>query len=378
MDHGTAQKGKGIDMSLYIRTDKMSVGYQKKAILNDITLELSKGEILTLIGPNGAGKSTVLKSIARQLELIGGSVFLDGKDMTEISDGALSQKMAVVFTEKIKSEYMTCEDVVASGRYPYTGYFGILSERDKEVVQDAMEAVHLTEIRDQDFSKISDGQRQRVMLARAICQEPEIIILDEPTSFLDVRYKLEFLSILQELRSKRGLTVIMSLHELELAWRISDRILCIDGKRVDRIGTPEEIFQKGYIQKLFSIETGSYDEDNGSMELQPVKKAADVFVLGGGGSARACYRRLQREGRAFITGILYDNDLDFPVAQALSKEVIFTKAFEPVDEALIAQARQKIDEVSTVICCREQFGSLDIANRELYEYAKQQKKLEAG
>ena len=155
-------------MSFYVQTDRMSVGYQKKAILNDITLELSKGEILTLIGPNGAGKSTVLKSIARQLELVGGSVFLDGKNMTEISDGALSQKMAVVFTEKIKSEYMTCEDVVATGRYPYTGYFGILSQKDKEVVRDAMEAVHLTEIRDQDFSKISDGQRQRVMLARAI------------------------------------------------------------------------------------------------------------------------------------------------------------------------------------------------------------------
>ena len=109
MDHDTAQKGKGLDMSFYVQTDRMSVGYQKKAILNDITLELSKGEILTLIGPNGAGKSTVLKSIARQLELVGGSVFLDGKNMTEISDGALSQKMAVVFTVKIKSEYMTCE-----------------------------------------------------------------------------------------------------------------------------------------------------------------------------------------------------------------------------------------------------------------------------
>lgn len=378
MDHDTAQKGKGLDMSFYVQTDRMSVGYQKKAILNDITLELSKGEILTLIGPNGAGKSTVLKSIARQLELAGGSVFLDGKNMTEISDGALSQKMAVVFTEKIKSEYMTCEDVVATGRYPYTGYFGILSEKDKEVVRDAMEAVHLIEIRDQDFSKISDGQRQRVMLARAICQQPEIIILDEPTSFLDVRYKLEFLSILQELRTKRGLTVIMSLHELELAERISDRIMCIDGARVDRIGTPEEVFRKGYIRKLFSIETGSYDEENGSMELQAVRQDADVFVLGGGGSARACYRRLQREGKAFITGILYDNDLDFPVAQALSKEVLFTKAFEPVDEALIVQAKQRIDGVSTVICCRDRFGSLDTANRELYEYAKQQKKLEAG
>ena len=147
--------------------------------------------------------------------------------------------MAVVFTEKMKTELMTCEDVVSTGRYPYTGHFGILSKEDHDAVREAMELVHVTEIRHQDFTKISDGQRQRVMLARAICQEPEIIILDEPTSFLDVKYKLEFISVLQELQIKKGLTVIMSLHELELAKIVSDKILCIKEGYVERCGTPK-------------------------------------------------------------------------------------------------------------------------------------------
>ena len=229
-------------MDYYFQTEGYSVGYDGKPLIRQIEIGIQKGEILTLIGPNGAGKSTILKSIAGQLGVIGGSAYLDGWELGAMSGAELARKMAVVFTERLKTELMTCEDVVATGRYPYTGHFGILTKKDREAVREAMELVHVMEIRDQDFAKISDGQRQRVMLARAICQEPEIVILDEPTSFLDVKYKLEFLSVLQELRLKRGMTVIMSLHELELAERVSDKILCIRGDFVDRFGRAEEIF----------------------------------------------------------------------------------------------------------------------------------------
>ena len=298
-------------MTYYFKTEGLSVGYHKKPIIKDIEIGLEKGEILTLIGPNGAGKSTVLKSIAKQLAIIAGTIYLDEQSVESMSGTELSQNMAVVLTEKLRTEMMTCEDVVATGRYPYTGRFGILSESDRKVVKEAMELVHVTAIKDQDFTRISDGQRQRVMLARAICQEPEIIILDEPTSYLDVKYKLEFLSILQEMRKKKGLTVIMSLHELELAERVSDKILCIDGKCVDRFGKPEEVFEQGYISKLFSIASGSFDEENGSMELEPAKGEAKVFVIAGGGTGRNVYRRLQRQGITFITGVLPQNDLDY-------------------------------------------------------------------
>lgn len=357
-------------MEYYFKTEQMNVGYQGKALIRDIEIGIHKGEILTLIGPNGAGKSTILKSIARQLKLIHGVVYLDKRELNHMSDLELSQKMAVVFTEKIKTELMTCEDVVATGRYPYTGRFGILSRKDHVIMEEAMELVHVTEIRNQDFTTISDGQRQRVMLARAICQEPEIIILDEPTSFLDVKYKLEFLSVLQELRIRKGLTVIMSIHELELAERVSDRILCINGAYVDRFGKPEEIFHTGYIKSLFGIEIGSFDEENGSMELEPERENADIFVIAGGGSGRSIYRKLQRERKAFMTGIIYENDLDYPVARALSAELIAMKAFEPVDRFTLDQAKKAIDSCKKVICCRKEFGSLETANKELLEYAR--------
>lgn len=370
MGYDKAKQGEGGIVNYYFKTESLSVGYHKKPIIKDIKIGLEKGEILTLIGPNGAGKSTVLKSIAKQLALIAGTIYLDEQSVENMSGTELSQNMAVVLTERLRTEMMTCEDVVATGRYPYTGRFGILSESDRKVVKEAMELVHVTAIKKQDFTRISDGQRQRVMLARAICQEPEIIILDEPTSFLDVKYKLEFLSILQEMRKKKGLTVIMSLHELELAARVSDKILCINGTCVDRFGKPEEVFEQGYISKLFAISSGSFDEENGSMELEPAKGEAKVFVIAGGGTGRNVYRSLQRQGIPFITGILPQNDLDYPVARALATEVISIEAFEPIKEEQIHKARKKLTTCNQIICCKETFGTLERANLELFEFAK--------
>ena len=297
-------------------------------MVEDIEITLNQGEILTLIGPNGAGKSTVLKSIARQIEMLGGSIYLDQNELNRMSSQELSKKMAVVMTSKLRSEKMTCEDVVSTGRYPYTGRFGILSSDDKKVVKEAMDLVQVTQIKDLDFTRISDGQRQRVMLARAICQEPQILILDEPTSYLDVKYKLEFLSILQEMKQQKKLTVIMSLHELDLAERISDKILCVNGITPERFGTPQEIFTKGYISKLFGISSGSFDEKTMNAELPKPCGKPSVFVIAGNGTGRNIYRKLQRKNIPFATGILFENDLDYPVAKALATEVISTESFQ--------------------------------------------------
>ena len=361
-------------MDYYFKTEKMSVGYQGVRLIEDISIGLDKGEILTLIGPNGAGKTTILKSIAKQLALLSGVVYLEQNDLAKLKASELSKKMSVLFTEKLRTEMMTCEDVVCTGRYPYTGQFGILSGEDYAVVEEAMELVHVTGIKNQDFQKVSDGQKQRVMLARAICQEPEILVLDEPTSFLDVRYKLEFLSILQELTEKKNLTVIMSLHELELSRRISDRILCVKGRRVDRFGKPDEIFQPGYINSLFDIETGSYDDKNESMELQAVKGEPEVFVIAGGGTGKNVYRRLQCERIPFAAGILFENDLDYPVAKALAADLLSTKGFEPVPAGLFEEAKQKISTCKQVICCKQTFGSFEKSNEDLLLFAKEQGK----
>ena len=253
----------------YFQMKDLSVGYHGNVLIHDICTEIKKGEILTLIGPNGSGKSTILKSITKQLTLIGGKVTIGEKNLKDLSYKELATKMAVVLTQRAKPELMTCRDVVSSGRYPYTGRLGILQPEDQAIVERSLEQVGGMEFADRPFSAISDGQRQRILLARALCQEPEIIVLDEPTSFLDIRYKLELLTVLKRMVRENDLAVLMSLHELELAERISDTVVCVAGDRIDRIGTPEEIFTREYIAKLYRMEHGKYDPCFDSLEFVP-------------------------------------------------------------------------------------------------------------
>lgn len=360
----------------YFYTEGLTVGYHGVPLIRNIEIQLKKGEILTLIGPNGAGKTTILKSIIRQLKPLGGVVCLEGRQTGQMNGKELSRKLSVVLTERVHPEMMSCEEVVATGRYPYTGKFGILSEKDREIVKESMELVHISELADKNFEKISDGQKQRVMLARALCQQPDILVLDEPTSFLDIRYKLEFLSIIQNMSKTRNLTVIMSLHELDLAGRISDKIVCVKGDKVDRFGTPEEIFTKGYIPGLYQMTTGSYDELTGNLELAPVTGKPQAFVIAGNGTGTAVFRRLQRQGVPFAAGILWENDLDYPSAKALACEVISVKAFHDISETELTKAKKLIDGCEKVICTLKNEEMTGIAEGliELYEYAAVQKK----
>ncbi len=250
----------------FFRTEQLTVGYDGVPLIKDIEIQVRKGEIFTLIGPNGAGKTTILRSISSQMKFLAGTVYLDRMSLTEMSDNERAKQMAVLLTDRVRPELMTCEDVVSMGRYPYTGTMGILTDSDKEVVRDVMEQTNTVEYKDRDFLNISDGQRQRVLLARALCQEPEILILDEPTSYLDIRYKLEFMAVLKKLAAEQDKAVILSLHELDLAERISDRVMCVKGDHIDRIGTPREIFKEEYIRDLFGLSKELYDWYRGETE----------------------------------------------------------------------------------------------------------------
>ena len=358
----------------FVYTDRMTVGYNGKPLIKDIEIQLKKGEILTLIGPNGAGKSTILKSITRQLALIAGTVYIDRKSIREMSEKDTARKMAVVLTERIRPELMTCEDVVNTGRYPYTGHLGILSEEDHRKVKEAMELVHASELADCDFSAISDGQRQRILLARAICQEPEIIILDEPTSFLDIRHKLELLTILKDMVRSRNMAVIMSLHELDLAQKISDQVICVHGSTIERYGEPEDIFTSDYIKELYGVTRGSYNAAFGCLELEPAAGKPEVFVIAGNGTGIPVFRKLQRKGIPFAAGVLHENDIDCQVAKALAAQVITEKAFCEISEESYEKAREVMRSCKKVICCLQTYGPINEKNRQLAAEAHANKK----
>ena len=238
----------------FFEMDKLCVGYDGKAVVKDISLSIKKGGILTLIGPNGTGKSTIIKTLTRMIPAVSGSAKMEGEDILFMNMAELSKKLAVVYTVRPGSDMMSCYEMVSTGRHPYTGFFGSLSGEDESKIRESMELMGVADLADRPFTNISDGQRQRIMLSRAICQEPGLLVMDEPVSFLDIKHKLEFLSLLDMLRKQRGITVIMSLHELELAKEISDKILCIKDGRCDRVGSPEEIFDGEYVAKLFDID----------------------------------------------------------------------------------------------------------------------------
>ena len=344
----------------------LAVGYQGNALISDINLKIKKGEIVTLIGPNGAGKSTILKSITRQLKLIGGEVYIDSEEIRKLSYKEMAVKAAVMLTERMKPELMTCHDIVATGRYPYTGRLGILSREDERKVDEALEAVHAQELGIRNFQEISDGQRQRVLLARAICQEPEVMILDEPTSYLDIRHKLELLAILRKMAKENGITVIMSLHEIDLAQKISDQVICVKGDRIAEFGDPEEIFTEATIRDLYEID---------NVELPKPEGEPEVLVLSSGKTGIPVYRKLQKAGIPFAAGILYPGESDYQLARLLASGIISEEPYEPISDETYQKALKIMEKCGKVINAGVKVGSMNQKMGELLRIAEERRLL---
>ena len=241
----------------YCETHDLAVGYGAP-LLQGINLQAERGRILALIGPNGAGKSTLLKTLAGQLAAQGGAVLLDGRGLTDYTPSARARKLALMVPHTARTELTTAFEVAAAGRYPYTGRLGILSEADRQQVRDALQLVQADVLADRDFAKLSDGQRQRVLLARAVCQQPEILLLDEPTSFLDVKGKAELMSILRTLARDKNVAVVVTLHELELARKLADAVVCVAPQGVSAVLTPQVAFAEENICRLFDLSKEQY------------------------------------------------------------------------------------------------------------------------
>lgn len=365
----------------YLRLKNLAVGYNGRALIKNIEIGVRRGEIVTLVGPNGSGKSTILKSIAKQLAPVSGSVELEGRGLEGYGPLELAKKMAVMLTGRLQPELMTCRDIASMGRYPYTGRLGILSDEDEALVEKALACVHAQSFADRPFDAVSDGERQRVLLARAICQEPEIIILDEPTSYLDIRHKLELLSILRSMAKKQGITVVMSLHEIDLAMKISDRVICVGGEKIFACGAPEDVLTDDVIRELYGLinessPAGFFDSLTGSVELAPPEGKPDIFVLSSGGTGIPVYRKLQREGRPFIAGILYKNDIDWHTARLLASEVIEEGPFEEISDRAFSRALECVRRCSRVIDAGVHIGSCNRRMADLIAEAERLGRLE--
>ena len=236
-----------------LNTTDLSIGYDKKIVVNDITVEIPKGQITSLIGPNGSGKSTLLKTLARILEPAKGEVFIDGENIQRLDTKTVAQKIASLSQTSTQISGLTVEEIVAYGRFPYQKGFSGLKEQDHHLINWAIEATNLQELKERTLITLSGGQQQRVWIAMALAQDTDILILDEPITFLDPAHQLEILEILQRI-NRQGKTILMTIHDLNHASRFSDYLLGMKNGELIFQGTPKEIFTPEKLLNLFDIQ----------------------------------------------------------------------------------------------------------------------------
>jgi iron complex transport system ATP-binding protein len=265
-----------------LRTDGLTVGYRtraawgrgtRRAVLSDLDLEARAGELIVLLGPNGAGKSTLLRTLCGLLPPLAGRVRIGGSSIADEPPAALARRLAVVLTDRVDAGLLSARELVALGRHPHTGFTGCLTPADHSAVQWALEAVDAAHLGDRQAAELSDGERQRVLTARALAQEPDVILLDEPTAFLDVPSRVALTVLLRDLARDKGLTVVVSTHDLELALRVADAVWLVGRDSRVHTGAPEDLIRTGAVAGAFDADHLAFDPLSGSFGLRRASRA---------------------------------------------------------------------------------------------------------
>ena len=241
-----------------LKTSALSIGYENKTVVSDINVTLNEGDIIALVGPNGAGKSTLFKTFSTHIKSVGGKIELFGKDLMSYSPKERARLLGIVLTERPDDMFLKVFDVVAAGRYPYTGMFGTLSENDENEIKASLELVGINHLINRVFNTLSDGEKQKVMIAKAIAQNTPVIMLDEPTAFLDYPSKIELFSLLKKLAKEQKKAILFSSHDLELLLRYTDNLWIIAKNQPFACGHSFDLLKNGIIKQYFGLK----DADN--------------------------------------------------------------------------------------------------------------------
>lgn len=282
-----------------IHIKNLSIGYpgkgDVKVVANNICAGINSGELTCLLGANGVGKSTLLRTLSAFQPRLSGEIHIQGKDLSTYTDKQLSKVISVVLTEKCDIRNMTALELIGLGRSPYTGFWGTLSKEDKAVVDNAIELVGISNLANRMVHTLSDGERQKVMIAKALAQETPVIYLDEPTAFLDFPSKVEMMQLLHRLSRRTDKTIFLSTHDLELALQIADKIWLMDKLNGVTIGTPEDLSLDGSLSCFFARKGIVFDLDTGLFRVN-TEYTSQVRLVGHGQKYAMVRKALQRNG----------------------------------------------------------------------------------
>ena len=343
--------------------------------LRHVNMRFKVGKRLAIVGENGSGKTTFIKLLCRLYDPQEGQILLNGIDIRKYRYDDYMGIFSVVFQDFQLICQPLGNNVAGSMEYDRdrarkalidAGFADRLAAMEKGL--DTMLYKNLSE----DGVEVSGGEAQKIAIARALYKDAPFIILDEPTSFLDIRHKLELLAILRRMAKEKGITVIMSLHEIDLAQKISDKIICVKGDAISHFGAPETIFREDIIRELYEIDNGSFDPCFGSIELPRPEGTPRVFVLAGGGTGIPVFRKLQKENVPFAAGVLYTNDIDYQLARILAMETVTEAPFQEISDEAFARACELMKSCERVIDTGVPVG---MCNRRIEELRAEAKRL---
>lgn len=315
-----------------IELKDLSIGYlsknNRKVVISGINADIFSGELTCLLGANGIGKSTLLRTLSAFQPKLDGQINIEGKEITTYTEKQLSTLISVVLTEKCEIKNMSARELIGLGRSPYTGFWGTLSDEDKAAINKVIWMVKIEDLASRMVDTLSDGERQKVMIAKALAQETPIVFLDEPTAFLDFPSKVEIMQLLHRLSRQTNKTIFLSTHDLELALQIADKIWLIDKQSGINIGTPEDLSLSGHLTSFFARKGIIFDEETGLFRIE--NTYTKQIKLSGHGQMYSMVRKaLLRNGILATRNIESDDYIE--VSNGKNKEIkIYQSEKEPI------------------------------------------------
>lgn len=357
-----------------VRVNELNVSFGRHEILRDINLDIKKGEFVTILGPNGSGKTTLLKSISNLIKTGKDVIWVDNQDVFLLKAKEKARKLSVVPQNTDVTYEFTCYDVVMMGRYPHINRLKGETQKDKDAANSAMETTNVYYLKDRLFTEISGGERQRVILAQAIAQEPQVILLDEPISNLDPQYQIEILDTIKKLSIEKNLTVIAVLHDLNLASMYSDQVILMDRGEIFQKGTAEEVLTKENIKKVFDADVlvspspvinkpHIYSKSRGFFQ----KTREKLHIVCGGGSGSDLIHELHHKGYKLNVCVLNQGDLDWKTAREYGLEMVEESPFKEISRESYQENLNNIKASDAIIICPTYFSNSNIDNLAVLE-----------